>query len=122
MQFIRRAQVVSGGELGGRENFDGVVRAQGVHQTEEAVGLAIVHFERGARTHWHAHRGGQVVHVIEGSGRIQAWGESLEYIESGDFAIAPPGEKHWHGASAHADMVQLSVASGSIDWMEEVRD
>jgi quercetin dioxygenase-like cupin family protein len=79
-----------------------------------------VRFEPGAHTHWHKHSGGQVLHIIEGLARIQAWGEAAVSLDAGDTAVAPAGEKHWHGAGEGAPMTQLAFTSGEVTWLEEV--
>jgi quercetin dioxygenase-like cupin family protein len=77
-----------------------------------------VHFSDGARTHWHAHAGGQVLHVIEGDGRVQSWGGEVHSIGPGDTVSAEPGEKHWHGAARGTSMAHLAVSIGAVTWME----
>ena len=119
MKLIRRDDAVSGGERGGDE-FEGSVSLRSVHQVDKPAGIVVVRFEQGARTHWHSHPGGQVLHVIEGSGRVQSWGEDVQHLEPGDFVVAEPDEKHWHGAAEGADMAHISIAIGGVEWMEPV--
>ena len=53
------------------EWFDGHGTRQDVAQlAAPAAAAAVVRFEPGARTHWHSHSDGQVIYVLEGSGRI----------------------------------------------------
>ena len=86
----------------------------------EGAGISVVHFKAGAHTHWHVHGGGQVLHVVTGRARIQAEGGAVEHLEPGDFAVAEPGEKHWHGAAEGEDMAHLSIAIGGIEWFAPV--
>ena len=65
------------------------VVAQGHGATPISVGL--VHFPPGARTAWHAHSVGQTLHVTEGQGRVQARGEPVLPIRSGDVVWAERG-------------------------------
>lgn len=87
---------------------------------------AIVRFEPGARTAWHAHPLGQTLHVISGSGRIQVWGEPLREIKAGDTVWIPPGEKHWHGAGPTTTMAHIAMQEmldgKAAEWMEKVSD
>lgn len=117
MKLIKRDQAVRGGEPGG-ETFQGTVSMQSVHRIDQPAGISVVRFENGARTHWHSHPGGQVLHVVEGTGRVQSWGGEVERLEPGDFVVADPGEKHWHGAAKGADMAHISIAIGGVEWME----
>ena len=79
-----------------------------------------MHFEPGAHTHWHVHSGGQLLHILEGKARAQAWGEEVHALNAGDTLVSPPGEKHWHGASADGPMMQLAITTGEVDWQEDV--
>ncbi len=83
-----------------------------------------VSFEPGARTHWHTHPLGQTLHVIEGAGLVQLWGQDKLPILPGDVIWIPPGVKHWHGAGPHTSMVHLAIheeLDGSVaEWLEEV--
>jgi len=80
-----------------------------------------VHFEPGAHTHWHVHSGGQLLHILEGKARAQAWGEQVHSLNAGDTLVSPPGEKHWHGATADGPMMQLAITTGDVDWQEDVQ-
>jgi quercetin dioxygenase-like cupin family protein len=42
-------------------------------------------------------------------------------LSAGDTAITPPGEKHWHGATADGPMTQLAITSGEVTWLEDVQ-
>jgi quercetin dioxygenase-like cupin family protein len=85
-----------------------------------------VTFEPGARTAWHTHPLGQTLHVILGIGRVQTWGGPVREIKAGDTVWIPPGEKHWHGASARTGMVHIAMQEaldGShVTWLEHVTD
>ncbi len=63
-----------------------------------------------------------LLYIVEGSARVQAWGDAAQSLEVGDTAVAPPGEKHWHGASAGGPMTQLAVTSGEVTWMEDAAE
>ena len=59
-------------------------------------------------------------------GRAQRWGGPIEEIRPGDIVWFPPGEKHWHGASATTAMTHIAIQetlNGKVvDWMEKVSD
>lgn len=87
---------------------------------------AYVTFTPGARTDWHTHPLGQTLVVTEGSGLVQFWEGPVQRIERGDVVTIPPGQKHWHGASATAGMTHLAIQEQldgkSVDWLEKVTE
>jgi hypothetical protein len=50
----------------------------------------------------------------------------LAEIHPGDVVWFPPGEKHWHGATATTAMTHIAIAEAlegkSVDWVEKVSD
>jgi quercetin dioxygenase-like cupin family protein len=90
------------------------------------VAGASVTFEPGARTAWHTHPLGQHLIVIAGCGWAQRWGGPREEIRPGDVVWFPPGEKHWHGATATTAMTHIAVQEKldgkAVEWMEHVSD
>lgn len=113
---------------GPAENFTGRVRLDSSFQQQapsRVVG-AIVTFEPGARTAWHAHPLGQTLIVTAGAGWIQQWSGSTQTIKPGDVVWIPPGVKHWHGATATTAMSHVAIVEAlngkSTDWMEKVSD
>jgi quercetin dioxygenase-like cupin family protein len=108
--------------------FTGSVRVDSRFQrsTPARVGGAIVTFEPGARTAWHAHPLGQTLIVTSGCGRIQREGGPIETIRPGDVVWIEPGEKHWHGASPTTAMTHIAIAEEldgkAVHWMEKVSD
>jgi len=86
------------------------------------VTVALVRFTPGARTAWHSHSVGQTLHVTEGEGRVQARGQSIVTLRSGDTVFAPGGEWHWHGAAPDHYMSHLAVSEGEAQWGEHVSD
>jgi len=111
---------------GPAEWFTGHVRIDPLHQASEPARLlcASVTFEPGARTAWHTHPLGQTLIVTAGCGLAQRWGGPIEEIHSGDVIWFPPGEKHWHGATASTAMTHIAIVEQldgkSADWMEQV--
>jgi quercetin dioxygenase-like cupin family protein len=108
--------------------FTGNVRIDNLFQTEEPgrAGGAIVTFEPGARSHWHAHPLGQVLVVLSGTGWTQCEGGARTEIRAGDTVSCSCGKRHWHGAAATTAMSHFAVTElldgKNTDWMEAVTD
>jgi quercetin dioxygenase-like cupin family protein len=86
-----------------------------------------VSFEPGARTAWHTHPLGQVLHILSGVGRVQSQGGPLLTVHPGETVLIKPGERHWHGAAPNHTMVHLAMQEADdqgIDaaWFEQVTD
>ena len=113
---------------GSADWFTGTVRVDPLFSPPEParVAGALVTFEPGARTAWHTHPLGQTLLVMSGLGLAQREGGPVEEIRPGDIVWFPPGEKHWHGASATAAMshfaIQEKLDGKGVDWMEKVTD
>jgi quercetin dioxygenase-like cupin family protein len=113
---------------GQAEYFTGTVRLDPLFTAPEParVAGASVTFEPGARTAWHTHPLGQTLIVMTGCGRAQRWGGPVEEIRPGDVIWFPPGEKHWHGASATTAMTHFAIQERldgqAVDWLEKVSD
>jgi quercetin dioxygenase-like cupin family protein len=110
------------------EYFTGTVRIDPLFQANDparAVGASVT-FEPGSRTAWHTHPLGQILIVTFGCGLAQHWDGPVEEIHPGDVVWFPPGEKHWHGATATTAMthiaIQEQIAGMTVDWMEKVSD
>ena len=91
------------------------------------AGVFRVLFEPGARTNWHTHPEGQILHVITGEGRAQREGEPAVKIGPGDIVYFAPSEKHWHGAGPKTFMVHVAInpaanSGGGTDWLEPVTE
>ena len=108
--------------------FTGTVRLDPLFQASPParVGGASVTFEPGARTAWHTHPLGQTLIVTAGLGWAQRWDAPIEQIRPGDVVWFPPGEKHWHGASATTAMTHIAIQEQldgkAVDWLEHVSD
>jgi quercetin dioxygenase-like cupin family protein len=106
--------------------FTGTVRIDPLFDRADParVSGASVTFEPGARTAWHTHPLGQTLIVTSGCGWTQREGGPVEEIRPGDVVWFPPGEKHWHGATATTAMTHIAIQeklNGSpVDWMEQV--
>jgi quercetin dioxygenase-like cupin family protein len=71
-----------------------------------------VTFSPGARTAWHAHPGGQLLHVVDGAGLVQSAGGPVRRIRPGDTVVSGPGEQHWHGATPDQLMSHVAISVG----------
>ena len=86
-----------------------------------------VHFSPGARTAWHRHPLGQVIHVTEGAGLAQREGGPVEALRPGDAVRFAPDEVHWHGAAPNRFMTHLAMQEADDDgtaayWGDPVAD
>jgi len=113
---------------GPAEHFTGTVLIDRLFQASapaRAVGASVT-FEPGARTAWHTHPLGQTLIVTDGCGLAQRWGGQIEELRPGDVICIPPGEKHWHGATATTAMTHIAIQEQldgrAVDWMEKVSD
>lgn len=79
-------------------------------------------FPAGVRSNWHTHTDGQLLMVEEGVGLHQVRGEPIEARQPGDAWWTRSGVEHWHGAHPEEDVVQLTIYSGEVDWMDPVSD
>ncbi len=113
---------------GPAEWFTGSVRVDPLFQPPEPARVSGGHvtFEPGARTAWHTHPLGQTLLITSGLGWVQHEGDPIEEVRPGDVVWFPPGEKHWHGATATTGMthiaIQEAVDGKNVDWMEKVSD
>ena len=94
--------------------FDVIARGE----EPSRIRVGVVRFAPGARNAWHAHSVGQTVHVTEGVGLIQARGQTAIEINPGDTIHTPPGEWHWHGATADRFMTHLAMWDAPADGPE----
>ena len=85
-----------------------------------------VSFEPGARTAWHTHPLGQTLYVVTGNGLVGLRNEAPKIIKAGVTVWIPPGEEHWHGASASNAMTHITIQEaldGRVaEWLEQVSD
>jgi quercetin dioxygenase-like cupin family protein len=115
-------------DSGPPEYFTGTVRIERLHQADAPAraASASVTFEPGARTAWHTHPLGQMLIVTDGLGWAQREGGEKQEIRPGDVVWFPPGEKHWHGATATSTMTHIAVQETldgkAVDWLEPVSD
>ena len=113
------------------EWFTGRVCIDQIHRGDEPsrIRLAAVHFVPGSRTAWHCHAIGQTLHVTEGIGLVATRDGTVIVMRPGDTVHTPPGEWHWHGATAERFMTHIAAWEGPTDpdtsettWGEQVAD
>ncbi len=109
MQVIKASERISAGANPPAGHFHGRAMQQLLHQSDAATRASFV-------------RGGQVLHIVEGRARVRAWGDSTHELVAGDTVVAPPGEKHWHGAAADVAMTHLAITCGDVTWLEDVEE
>jgi quercetin dioxygenase-like cupin family protein len=87
-----------------------------------------VRFTPGARTAWHSHAQGQTLHITEGIALIGTRDGVVIRAVSGQTVYTPPGQEHWHGATADFFMEHLAMLEDGDDpaatttWLEHVSD
>ncbi|KUK21555.1 MAG: Cupin 2, conserved barrel domain protein [Pseudothermotoga lettingae] len=83
-------------------------------------------FEPAARTHWHAHPGGQILIVTRGKGFYQEKGKTARVLKPGDVVEIPPNVVHWHGAAPDREFVHIGMSTrvhlGPAKWFGPVTD
>lgn len=113
------------------ENFTGDVWLDSIafpREPGQQLFVAKVRFAPGARTAWHSHARGQTLHVTQGVAWMQARGGEKVEVSPGQTVYSPPGEEHWHGASADSFMEHLAMLDNADDpadtttWLEHVTD
>ncbi|HRC62371.1 MAG: cupin domain-containing protein [Dehalococcoidia bacterium] len=108
MRVIKASEGTSQ-ERTGQPIFEGQVWGRGLVEGEGHLTASIVQFAVGGRTRMHTHTSDQLLYVVAGIGKVgTAEGEQL--ISTGDVALIPAGEAHWHGAGdSGSPMSHLTV-------------
>lgn len=85
-----------------------------------------VTFEKGSRTNWHSHTGGQILLVTAGEGRYQEKGKPMQILKQGDVVKIPINVIHWHGASPDSAFshisIETNVPNNKTTWLDQVKD
>lgn len=85
-----------------------------------------VTFDKGARTNWHKHSGGQILLVTAGEGRYQEKGKEIQILKAGDIVKIPPNVEHWHGAAPDSEFAHISIEpnipNNQTTWRDAVTD
>ena len=124
MQILRVDHLPS--EAGPAEWFTGTVWLDelAVPPAPSSLRVHRVTFQPGARTFWHSHPVGQVLHGIAGVGLVGSTSE-IHRLLPGDTAWIPAGDRHWHGAALGHLFVHLAIQEADpsgheADWFEPV--
>jgi len=118
----------SKGSLTNSPNFTGTVWLNMLGTTENGLHASVgnVTFAPGARTHWHAHPGGQILFITKGEGVYQAKGQPARFLQKGDYVEIPLDIVHWHGATPDSEFshiaVSLNTDLGGAVWSGPVTD
>jgi quercetin dioxygenase-like cupin family protein len=114
---------------GPSERFTGDVYLNMIEAPAEPARLAaaLVRFTPGARTNWHSHALGQILHVTDGVALVGTRDGTVVRASAGETVRCPPGEEHWHGATDEAFMSHLALVVGDghgdgTTWLEPVTD
>lgn len=102
--------------------FTGEVFPYVTMPSTDGVVINTVDFTPCARTYWHRHERGQIIVVLAGRGLVQAEGDRVRVMRSGDTIWTPPGERHWHGGTPDSYVVHLAISLGRTEWEDEVTD
>ncbi|MFT3888415.1 MAG: cupin domain-containing protein [Arachnia sp.] len=95
-------------------------------EPDQRMTVARVRFVPGARTAWHSHERGQTLHITEGVALVGTRDGAVVRATPGQTIYTPPGEEHWHGATADDFMEHLAMFetgdTQSTTWLEHVSD
>ena len=100
-------------------------RFTGLSSSMDSDGLRVSRrrFEAGARSAWHSHTFGQLLHVEGGRARTQKRGQALREMGPGESDYTGPDIEHWHGAAPGEHFIQIAVGFGSgTEWFDKTTD
>jgi quercetin dioxygenase-like cupin family protein len=102
---------------GPAEWFTGAVtlRRIGAQPAPGRVQALLVTFEPGARTAWHKHPFGQILHILSGRARVRSASGELVEVEAGSSVRFEPDEDHWHGAAPDGPMTHVAIQEVNAD-------
>ncbi len=116
------------GDPGAATNFSGTVYNYGLVANDSTYNTLVgnVYFEKGARSNWHVHPGGQLLIILDGEGYHQMEGQPKQMMKKGEVVKCPPNVKHWHGATENSSLTQMYILpkteKGIVNWLEPVTD
>lgn len=93
----------------------GPVMKKGLIDAKESrgFGVSLVTFSPGARLNPHTHTYEQILVITDGK-CIVATPEQEQIVGPGTVVFFPPGEVHWHGATADSPGSHLSISKPGI--------
>ena len=97
MEIFHRPPTVKGPAA----TFTGDVWVDGVYAGPSLgqARLAVVRFAPCARSHWHSHRLGQVLHILDGIALLGSRDGSVIEAHPDDTMCTAPNEEHWGDGS-----------------------
>jgi quercetin dioxygenase-like cupin family protein len=101
----------------------GGVQITGTSTAMEGTDLSVARrrFEVGARSYWHSHDNGQLLHVEAGRMWTQKRGQAKHELGPGESDYTGPHVVHWHGATTASHLIQVNVGfGGGTRWLEAV--
>ena len=115
------------GELSAAKNHTGNIWLNELNVGDSAFdpSIAMATYDAGAKLDWHAHPGGQVLLITEGTGYYQERGKPARIVHKGDVIKCAPGVEHWHGATPRSSFAYIAVTptqKGKTIWLEPVSD
>lgn len=120
MEIVKRLGTAGAPSQQRTATFTGLVYADALLASADGTAVNSVFFAPGARTFWHSHERGQILHVLSGHGLIHSQGEVTNPLDPGDVVWVPPGEVHWHGGGPDTVLLHLAVSLGRTTWLAEV--
>ena len=128
-QYTMNSRIFPKGEEGPADYFTGTTWVNMLVTDDNNVyncQVYDVRFEPGARTKWHAHPGGQLLFITDGTGYYQEKDKPARLLKKGDVVEIPPDIVHWHGAAPDSEFVHLGISSktqeGPAKWLGVVTD
>lgn len=97
------------------DSFTGEVWRDIVRAHGNGPAIGSLFFAPSARTHWHAHEGGQLLIPLAGKGWVGG-DDGVVHLAPGQMVWTPPGVRHWHGASVDQYLVYTTVSWGKPNW------
>lgn len=91
-------------------------------EDSEDIRTLRLRFPAGVRSNWHTHTDGQLLMIESGRGLTQVRGEPIYEMHPGEPWWTDADVEHWHGAHPDEASMQLTIYSGSVDWLEPVSD
>jgi len=113
--FQTRAQTADSGfpkgELSTTKNHTGNIWLSELNVGDSMFdpSIAMATYDPGAKLDWHAHPGGQVLLITEGTGYYEERGKPARIVHKGEVIKCAPGVEHWHGATPQSGFAYIAV-------------
>lgn len=120
MEIVNRQGAAGAPSQQRTSTFTGLVYGDALLATTDGTTVNSVFFAPGARTFWHSHERGQVLHVLSGRGLIHNKAGQAHSLNPGDIVWVPAGEVHWHGGGPETMLAHIAVSLGQTTWLGEV--